>query len=208
MLSTYIAFLKAHEKLAIVVLAGLLSFHFFGSALNAWVHHDDAQTALAQQTLVVQQQKDQVLAQQNAALIAQVAQLSAQVASIKTQRVTAQSVVAKLPDNQLQTDIEAKMGGSLSSPIVLRKIDDQITDYPLVLKQVDAQQAQIVAAQQLQVGLSDQILGLKTELTDQQKVCATQLSAEKVKTKRAFLRGLKIGFVGGFVAGIAAGHYL
>lgn len=207
-MNTWITFIKAHEKLLIVVLVGLLLFHFYGKGLDAWIHHDDAQTALAKQALIEQQQKDSILEQQNSVLLAQLSQLQAQVASIKNQRVVAQTVVAKLPDNQLQTDIESKMGGSLSSPIVLRKIDDTITDYPLVLKEVDAQQAEILAAQKLQVGLSNQLTGLKSELTDQQTLCKTQVSAEKVKTKRAFIRGLRIGFVVGFVSGLAAGHYL
>lgn len=208
MLAKYLIFIKAHEKLLIFVLAGLLAFHFYGSALNAWIHHDDAQTVLAQQTLAVQQQKDAALEQQNAVLQAQLTSLIVQVASIKNQRVVAQTQVAKVPDNQLQSDIESKMGGSLTSPVVLRKIDDTVTDYPLVLKEVDALQAQVLAGTQLQTGLSSQITGLKSELVDQQKVSASELAAEKVKSKRNFIRGLKIGFVAGFVTGVAAGHYL
>lgn len=208
MLAKYLIFIKAHEKLLIFVLAGLLAFHFYGSALNAWIHHDDAQTVLAQQTLAVQQQKDAALEQQNAVLQSQLTSLIAQVASIKNQRVVAQTQVAKVPDNQLQSDIESKMGGPLTSPVVLRKIDDTITDYPLVLKEVDALQAEILTGTNLQNGLNANIIGLKAELADKDKLWQGKLDTANDKAKRNLLRGFKFGFVAGFVTGVAAGHYL
>src|SRR5271156_1737992 len=80
-LSNYILFLKSHERLLIAALSGFLIFHFYGAALNAWIHHDDTLAAIAAtqvktdttQTVALQQQVTQLQAQvtaTNAALIA------------------------------------------------------------------------------------------------------------------------------------------
>lgn len=72
------------------------------------------------------------------ALNGQLQTISAQLVALASQRQQQQQQVASLPDSQLQADLETTLGGPLSSPVTLRKADQIVRDYPLVLKQVDS----------------------------------------------------------------------
>lgn len=74
---------------------------------------------------------------QYAALQSQITVLNSALAVLASQRQQAQQQISQVPDSGLQADVESKLGGSLTSSITLRKADQIITDYPLVLKQVD-----------------------------------------------------------------------
>lgn len=63
--------------------------------------------------------------------------LQIQFAALAAQRQQSQQAISKLPDSAVQGDLETKLGGSLSDASILRKADQIVTDYPLVLKQVD-----------------------------------------------------------------------
>lgn len=71
------------------------------------------------------------------ALDTQIQTLQIQFAALATQRQQGQQSVNKLPDSAVQGDLETKLGGPLTDPAILRKDDQIVTDYPLVLKQVD-----------------------------------------------------------------------
>jgi len=71
------------------------------------------------------------------ALDSQIQTLQIQFAALATQRLQGQQSVNKLPDSAVQGDLETKLGGPLTDPAILRKDDQIVTDYPLVLKQVD-----------------------------------------------------------------------
>lgn len=47
---------------------------------------------------------------------------------------------------------------------------------------------------------------LNKQITDADKACQAQIDLEKVKTKKAFLNGLKWGGIFGFLAGLFVGH--
>src|SRR5271170_4614604 len=81
-----------------------------------------------------QQSKLDASTQQVELLQTQFKTLSAQFASLAAQRQQSQGQVNALPDAALQADLEAKLGGPLSSSVTLRKADDIVTDYPLVLQ--------------------------------------------------------------------------
>jgi len=71
------------------------------------------------------------------ALDSQLQTLQIQFIALAAQRKQGQDTVGKLPDSAVQGDLETKLGGALTEPSILRKADQIITDYPLVLKQVD-----------------------------------------------------------------------
>jgi len=71
------------------------------------------------------------------ALDSQLQTLQIQFIALASQRKQGQDTVGKLPDSAVQGDLETKVGGGLTEPAILRKADQIITDYPLVLKQVD-----------------------------------------------------------------------
>jgi outer membrane murein-binding lipoprotein Lpp len=72
-----------------------------------------------------------------ASLDSQVQTLQIQYAALAAQRRQGQENINKLPDSAVQGDLETKLGGPLSDAAILRKADAIVTDYPLVLKQVD-----------------------------------------------------------------------
>lgn len=56
-----------------------------------------------------------------------------------------QKKLAAVTDSQIQQDLEAKLGGPLSSPAILRLDDSIVTDYPHVKAQADALVAQVTS---------------------------------------------------------------
>jgi hypothetical protein len=71
--------------------------------------------------------------------------LQVQYQGLALQRQQASQSIQSLPDAAVQGDLETKLGGPLSSPTVLRKADSIVSDYPLVLKQVDIANANIAS---------------------------------------------------------------
>jgi hypothetical protein len=47
---------------------------------------------------------------------------------------------------------------------------------------------------------------LNTQIAQGDKVCEAKVAIEKTKGKKSFLKGLKIGAIGGFLAGLFLGH--
>lgn len=84
-LTNYIAWIKAHEKLLIIVLGAFLVFHFYGDVLNVWTEHDKRQVAVQQFVAQTAQQKAQADSQQNVLLLQQVADLKLQYATLAAQ---------------------------------------------------------------------------------------------------------------------------
>lgn len=69
--------------------------------------------------------------------------LKMQFGALAAQRQQGQETVNKLPDSAVQGDLETKLGGSLTDSVILRKNDQIVTDYPVVLKQVDVLSARV-----------------------------------------------------------------
>lgn len=133
--------------LTIAVLSGLL---WYGSIQRSKGYADGSRTQLEtdkqQFEQISQQYKDALAKAQStidssnakiASLDLQLQGLQVQFVALATQRQQGQGAVNKLPDSAVQGDLETKLGGPLSDPSILRKDDQIVTDYPLVLKQVD-----------------------------------------------------------------------
>ena len=222
-LSSYVTFVKAHEKLLICALGGFLIFHFYGTALNAWIHHDDTLAKIA----ATQVKTDTT---QTVALQAQVTQLQAQVAatnaaliaSIKarnTQTQQQQQIDKTLPlpalasrwetIAQLQpTDINstAVPGQLVVSDAGSRATVQLLEEVPTLQANLKAEQTEIDNDLQVITKQSDLITQLNKDLTDEKASHVADVKLEKAKGKRSFIRGLKIGFVIGFLGGLFVGH--
>lgn len=70
----------------------------------------------------------------------------ATIASLASQRQTTAQQVAALPDNQIKTDLETKLGGALDAMATLRKLDAVISDYPLLKSSNQALTSQLAEA--------------------------------------------------------------
>lgn len=154
--------------IALVIWAGA----WYGDKREA----DGRQAGQASQLQIDQQQFKQVTQQYEATLNAaqtkidaddaalkqlsvQLTSLSAQFASLSSQRQQQQSQVSTLPDAAVQGDLEAKLGGPLSQTTTLRKADDIVTDYPLVLQQLTVQSSKVD-------NLTQQVTALDSKVTE------------------------------------------
>jgi hypothetical protein len=95
------------------------------------------------------------------------ADLAAQ-ASVRVQDAQRASVadagkVQALPDSGIKIDLEAKLGGPLESPAVLRQADTIVTDYPHKVEEVKALSGEVDATKSSLKTSQDQTANAKTE---------------------------------------------
>ena len=179
-----------------------------------------AQMAIsASQAQAVYQTTLDAITKQNVAL----AQANAQESTALAQR---QAVDRALPlpavANRIEVLVPATQGGitTTTAGVVLNdtashSILSNLEQVPVLTDQLSKEE-QIVQndavvldkAQASNVALSAEVTALQVEGADAAKQCKAEVSAEKVKTKKAFLKGLKYGFVAGFAAGAYVMHIL
>lgn len=111
-----------------------------------------------------------------AALDSQLQNLQIQFVALAAQRKQSQDTVGRLPDSAVQGDLEVKLGGPLAEPTVLRKADQIVTDYPLVLKQVD-----VLSTKVDELDSKVAALGVKTQAITEQRDAAIQFGIEVTK---------------------------
>jgi hypothetical protein len=220
---TYIPFIKAHETLLIIVLAALLGWHFYGTAINAWVDHDKRVSTAAALAEASAEKSNTDLKTQLAALQTQ----------ISTQAVTLQKAIDQNNKNnqtQKQTNdtmtevqlsahwaqlISVKPEEVTYSPVpntlqvsdnaahaTVDRLDDGKTCAAnlIITNQELADQKTIVAKQQgVILSDADVLTKEKTSHADDVKT----LNAEK---KQEFRRGFKWGSIVMFIPGLIIGH--
>lgn len=209
-MNTYLTWFKAHERFLLFVLAGVLVFHIWGSALTAWVDHDkrtasvlDTQNKQAQEALATQIQSTQAL--------------NARIDSLMRQRALDTQKQKQIDDAAKASDLAART--ALLLKIKPEDVSASPVDNTLVLNN-DAAHANVNALEDLQQSNAD-VLDLSTKLgactvlnaseatalTDEKKAHVADVNLEKAKTKKAFWSGFKWGAITGFVGGVAA-HFI
>ena len=117
-LTHYLAWFKAHERILIIGLGVWLTFHFYGDILNVWTEHDKRQITAQTQIAQAAQQKTQSDTQQNAQLLQQLADLKLQYATLSAQ------LQASIQKRAQQTQEQKKINDtSTSSEIAVRTSD-------------------------------------------------------------------------------------
>jgi len=173
-------------------------------------------TALAQQNSQLQAATTKELSdleQQNEVLQAQYKTLQTQFVALASQRTAAQTQVKELPPAEVQKDLEAKLGGSLTDVEILRKDDSIVTDYPIVLQQntvlTSEVQSQSTTVSNLQQSLQLETSAHASDVTTckaQLAADATTLKAVKAQARKSkfkwFIAGVITGIIGGHAAGI------
>jgi hypothetical protein len=222
-LQHWITFVKAHEKLLIVALAGFLVYHISTKGIDAWVAHDTAKSNAAAitvktDTTVTDALKSQIetlqstVASQNATMLAAIA---ATQKSVKN----AQNSDATLS----QADLAARIAKLVNIP--QQDIVPDTTTHNLDLTQTGAvsvaQQLELVPALQSEVeslntivtndttviaGQNNLIAQLNKDVTDAKAQDVQDVKTLKAQNKKSFLHGLKVGAIGGFIAGVFVGH--
>lgn len=232
-----LSWLQRHERIVIVALVLLVGGFLGNKALNYDSAMKDAKVVALTQVVAQDKQNVSNLALQasqaqavyqttldattklNAQLSASNAQLSASMR--KNQTVDATLALPAL-GQRLEVLVPSAQGGvtATTSGISLndtasRGVVSALEQVPVLTAQLEneTQVAQnnadlVVQGKALNDTLYDEIDGLNKSVVDITAQGKAEVAAEKVKTKKAFIKGLKYGFVAGFAAGAYIVHAL
>jgi hypothetical protein len=221
-LSSYVTFLKAHEKLIIVALSGFLIFHIGDGALNAWIHHDDTQAKIAATTVKTDTTQTVALQTQVTTLQKQVAATNAALIAAINARNTAtqaqQTIDQTLPLPALALRWEqlaqlqpADIKTTATNDLLITESASRATvvlleDVPTLQANLKSDQTIIDNDVLIISKQSDLITQLNKDLVDEKASHIADVKLEQAKGKRSFWRGFKIGAVVGFISGAWLGH--
>lgn len=195
------ALVKAHEKLVIVAILAFTGFHICSKGLDFW---DKIDTRKVEQTKTIVESDVKT----NSDLSKQIA---AQSVAINSQKESDQKLITQLNakiDAMTASQLAVKMGGTTIDPTTVTLPLDTAKHDEAQLEQIPTLQNELASEQNLSESQSQLIAGLQKQLVDSGNVCKAEVAAEKVKTRKAFLRGFKIGGVAGFIAGLIVGHHI
>jgi hypothetical protein len=221
------AYLKAHEKLVLAAIAGLLLWFAVGHVESIIAAHDNAN--LAQAKVVAQSQADKTeaiaaqVAQQSAQYQALATKLDAQNAALvaaNTQLATAlaqrQKTDATLPPSELAqrwntlvpqvttSDVSAGQM-TVNTPGVSATVQ-QLEQVPVLSTQLGNERTQLESTQKLlglsqneTTTLSSEVSSLNVQIKDNQAVCNQQIAVVKAEARKSKRRWFYAGVVVGFV---------
>src|SRR5579859_6208144 len=214
----WVTFIKGHEKIFLIIGLGALLFHFGEKGLTAWENHDKRIANIAQQKVDTDIQANKQLTTELAQLKLEIAaknlQLEAQIAASKQKLIVQQKIDQNLPLPELSARWISLL--SLQADSVTPKPDGTIavtTDAahttvnelekvaPLTEQLLDTQN-ELKGCNTLSAKKDESITGLSKQLTDEQTARKDDQKLAKVQQKKAFIKGLKIGIVVGFIGGI------
>jgi hypothetical protein len=220
-LENYIAFIKAHHTIIVIVLAGLLCFHFGEKYFDHVAVVDDQKAQLAQQKLQTQVEDNQALAQTNAALQAQVAadrqsldaaMKSRQVVVVQQQK---SDQALPLPDlasrwaqlvNLPPSDFQATPTGIVANVDAAHATVNALDSLQATMATLKDTQTELANDDKVIGGLQAQIVGLNKQIADADDANKKEIAALKADCRKGKMKWFKVGFVTGFVSGLAVGH--
>jgi len=218
MVKHWATFIKAHEKLVIVIGLGALLFHFGEKGLTAWENHDKRIANIAQQKVDTDTAANKQLATELAQLKLEIAaknlQLEAQIAASKQKLIVQQKIDQNLPLPELSArwvsllslpadSITPKSDGTISvtTDAAHTTVNELDKVGPLTEQLLDTQ-SELKGCTILSAKKDDAITGLNKQLTDEQTARKDDQKLAAIKQKKSFLRGFKWGAIVGFVGGI------
>jgi hypothetical protein len=226
MLATISTYVKAHEKLLLALVAGLVLWFGIGKIDTLIQHHDSAALVQAQATLQSQQSKDAALATQATAQAAQFQALATKVDAENAALVNANATLAAALTKQQKTDAGlpptelAKRWDMLvptaSATVVTGGIllpndgavatVQSLEQIPTLTQELTNETTQLANAQSLVTAegqqvttLNTEVSGLHLEIVDSQKVCQAQIAEVKAADRKSKRRWFLTGLVLGFL---------
>lgn len=219
LLTSYLTWFKAHEKFFVIAVGAYLLLHFYDRGLSAWQQHDQrVSTATATQV-----QSD---ANSNKDLTDQLAQAKAQAdasfnaldndikqATLNLQKQQAADAVStqqqildrwKLLLPLKPGAVQTNGGSDVLTAEAANQTVQALEQVPVLQTQVTDLNSKILIDDGIIGKQDDLITGLNKQLVDEHMSHIADVNLEKVKAKKSFVKGLKIGFVAGvvFVEGI------
>ena len=200
-LESYLSFIKAHEKLIIIVIAALLLWHFGDAGLKAWIDRKG-------DAAVAADKRADDLEAANKTLASQVADLQIAVNKASAQREVDTTKQKKTDDGMNVADLASRL------QVLLKSKPQDITFLPNQTVQLSSTASHQVAddledLSKLKVDLVDLtnlngqqeklISSLQLELVAEKDSHKKDVAFEKAKEKRSWLRGFKTGIIVGAV---------
>jgi hypothetical protein len=210
MLDKYITFVKAHEKLLIVGLAGLLLFKTGQGIENMWIRHDDhvAQQAAIQVTTDTTSNKAlaDILAASKANQDAAFAKINQSIAQAEADLKKQQAVDSIATQQQIldrwKLLLPLKPGAVQSNGSTDTITTEAATQtvqalekIPVLELQVSDLNAKLLIDDGIIGKQDDLITGLNKQIVDEKASHVADVNLEKAKAKRSWFRGFKIGVI-------------
>jgi hypothetical protein len=214
-------FVKAHERLALIVGALLVSYWLGQRVITAWDAHDARNATIQQAKIDADETQNKALAQQLEALKTQVAAATATanaaIAQKHTQTVQQQKTDLQLPLPELASrwsdllllppgELTASTTGITANDDAAHKTVNELEKIPDLTNQIEQNQVIIQGCNAIVLKQTDTINGLNVTLTDEKKARADDAKVAKDKEHKAWRNGFKWGAVMGFVGGVVTLH--
>lgn len=213
-LEKYITFIKAHERLIIIVLAAFLLFRTGQGVENVWIRHEDNQSRQAATVVTNDVNANKEITDQLAQIKADAdkrnqaidIEIKTAIAGLATQQqIDSQATQQQILD-RWKLLLPMKPGSVQSNGTI-----DQITpeaatatvqaleELPVLKNQVTDLNAKLLIDDQIIGKQDDLIVGLNRQIVDEKKSHDADVNLEKAKAKRSWIRGFKIGVIVGAV---------
>jgi hypothetical protein len=214
----YLVFLKAHEKLLIILLAAGMLYHVYGAGLQAWVNHDQRQSDIAAQKVKADADSNKAFQDQLNQLAIDTKKQLDDIKSSMQQRDADTQKQKKADDAMSPVEIAIRLQKLLAvgpqevtwSPITgdvqftpnAAHIDaDALED----LSQLKADKAQLTTAltneQTLNATQAEFITKKTQELADEKTSHQKDVDTLKAENHKQYMRGFKHGTIFGIISG-------
>lgn len=223
LVSSWGAFVKAHENIVLILVIAFLVFHFYSSAISAWVHHDDLVSSKADAVVKTDDQQNTAVLNQLKTLTDQVAKqkvlINQQIAT-RTQQEKTQAIVDQtLPITALASrwatllvlppaDFTPDAAGNITANSEgARSTVVQLEQVPTLAANNESLNSQIAIDGDLAAKQIAAIASCNTDLAAEKTARQDDAKAAKARGRKSWLSGFKVGFVTGFVGGLLGGHH-
>lgn len=225
--NTYVTWLRSHEILILIVAGAFLLFHFYDRGISAWQAHDERASSQAAQQVQVDHTANQQVQAELTQLLSTVSQQQQTLDKLISQRAV-QTIEQKKKDAVMTpSELAARFQGLLKvGPAEVTSIEptgnlvftsiaaeaniSQLEDFQACRLDVMDLKTELAGEQSLVVKQTDALTGVQKELADEKVSHATDVKTEKVKARRSWIRGFKIGVIVGAIGTEAirlwAGH--
>jgi hypothetical protein len=175
--------------------------------------------AIAEQNKVIQQaasDKEAALEKQNAVLQVAVQTLTAEISAEEKQRSDNDAAIKNESIQQVQQDVDTKLGGSLTAPETALRADDQIlTDYPVVLQELGSFKQSLADVSQQLTNAQAEFVTEKAAHTSDVQACnakvgllQTEISTSNTKHKKTVFKVAVIAYGLGVATGVTLHVFL
>lgn len=212
-IENYVKFIRAHEKLTIIVILAISLFHFGNKGISTWEEHDKRQATIAQQQITAQAAANKVTEQELADLRTQLASVTARAEAAKTAAhnttVKQQQIDQTLPLVDVAnrwavlvgldpTNFVATPDNKINvSEQASRQTIQKLESIPELITDVTQDTNELKACQVLSSKQDEDIKGLTAQVANVEKARVEDAKVAKDQQKKSWKNGFKWGYAAG-----------